>query len=65
MSLTTKTEQNNIMTFLDFNVIREQGKFIPSIYEKPTFSGVNTHFESFLHYTYKISMTYTLVNRCK
>ena len=58
-----ETEQNNKMLLLDVNVIREQSKFIASVYRKPTFSGVYTHFESFLPDTYKISVIYTLVNR--
>ena len=52
------------MSFLDVNVIREQGKFVTSVYRKPTFSGVYTHFDSFLPDTYKIGMIYTLANRC-
>ena len=40
MSFTIETEQNNKISFLDVNVIREQGKFITSVYRKPTFSGV-------------------------
>ena len=63
MPFTIETEQNNKMLLLDVNVIREQGKFITSVYRKPTFSGVYTHFESFLPDTYKISVIYTLVNR--
>ena len=64
MSLTVKTEQNNKISFLDVNVIREQGKLITSVYGKPTFSGVYTHFDSFLPDTYKIGLIYTLVNGC-
>ena len=33
------------------NVIREQGKFVTSVYWKPTFSDVYTHFDSFLRDT--------------
>ena len=43
MSITIETEQNSKILFLDVNVIREQGKFITSVYQKPTFSGVYTH----------------------
>ena len=39
-------------------------KFTTSVYRKPTFSGVYTHFDSFLPDTYKIGMIYTLANRC-
>ena len=62
MSFTTKTEQNNKISFLDVNVIREQGKFVTSAYRKPTFSGVYTHFDSFLPDTYKTGMIYSLIN---
>ena len=64
MSLTTETEQNNKISFLDVKVIRQQGKFITGAYQKPTFSGVYSHFDSFLLDTYKAGMIYTLVNRC-
>ena len=50
---------NDIMiSFLVNHVIREQGKFATSIYPKPTFSGVCTHFDSFLPNNYKIGMIY-------
>ena len=64
MSFTIETERNNKISFLDINFIREQGKFITSVYRKPTLSGVYTHFDSFLRDTYKIGMIYTLVNGC-
>ena len=64
MSFTIETEQENKISFLDVNVIREQGEFITSVYRKPTFSGVYTQFDSFLPDTYKIGMVYTLANRC-
>ena len=35
-----------------------------NVYRKPTFSGVYTHFDSFLSTTYKFGMIYTLVFRC-
>ena len=59
MPFTMKTEQNNKITFLDLNFIREQGKFTRNTCRKPTFSGVYTHFESFLPNNYKIGMVYT------
>ena len=59
MSFTIETEQNNNISFLDANVICDQSKFITSVYRKPTFSAVYTHFD-----TYKTCMIYTLVNRC-
>ena len=59
MTFTVETEQNNKILSLDDNVIREQGKFITSVYRKPTFSCVYTHFDSFLPDNYKIGMIYT------
>ena len=47
MTFTVETEQNNKISFLDVNFIREQGKFITSVYGKSTFSGVYTHFDNF------------------
>ena len=64
MSFTTETEQNNKVSFLGVNVVPEQNKFITSVHQKPTITGVCTHFDSFLPDTYKIGMIYTLVNRC-
>ena len=52
-----------MISFLVNNVICEQGKFTTSIYQKPTFSGVYTNFDSFLPNNYKIGMIYTLLNR--
>ena len=48
MTFTIETEQENKISFLDVSVIRGQGEFITSVYRKPTFSGVYTHFGSFL-----------------
>ena len=65
MSFTIETVQNNKISFPDVNVIREQGKFVTSVYRKPTFSDVYTYFDSFfLPDSYKIAMIYTLMNRC-
>ena len=64
MSFTIETEQNNKISFLDVNVIREQGKFIISVYRKTNFQSCKMGFDSFIPDTYKISMIYTLVNRC-
>ena len=46
MSSSTETEQSNRISFLDNNAIHEQGK-LTSVYRKPTFSGVYTHFDGF------------------
>ena len=62
MSFTIEIEQDNKISSLDVNVIREQGKFTLHVYRKPTFSGVYTNFENFLLNIHKIGMVYTLVD---
>ena len=52
------------LSFLDVEEIsRQQGKFLTTVYRKPTFNGVYTHFDSFLSMSYKFGMTYTLAYR--
>ena len=63
MPFTLEIEQNNKISFLDVNVICEQGKFITNVYRKSTFSSGFIHFDNFSPDTYKIGMIYSLVNR--
>ena len=64
ISFTFEQEKNGKLSFLDIEVSREKGKFVTTVYRKPTFSGVYTHFESFLPTIYKFGMVYTLAYRC-
>ena len=64
MSFSFEQEKNGKLSFLDVEVSREKGKFVKTVYRKPTFSGVYTHFESFLPTIYKFGMVYTLAYRC-
>ena len=65
ISFSMETEKENKLSFLDVEIIREQGKFTTTIYRKPTFSGVYRNFESFLPSVYKfINLFVTLVYRC-
>ena len=52
------------MSFLDIQIIREDKTFTTSVFRKLTFSGVYTHFDSFLLSTYKSGTIYTLAYRC-
>ena len=61
MSFTIESEKQNRMSFLDIAIIREDKTFTTSVYHKPTFSGVYTHFENFLPSTYKFGSVYALV----
>ena len=56
-----ENEKDNRMPFLDVNIIREKDKFTNSVYRKPTFSGIYTHFDSFLPSSNKIGLLHTLL----
>ena len=47
MSFSFEQEKNGKLSFLDIEVSREKGKFVTTVYRKPTFSAVYTHFENF------------------
>ena len=64
MSFTTENEKQNRMSFLDVQNICKDKTFTTSAYCKLTFSGVYTHFDSFLPSTFKFSTVYTLACRC-
>ena len=64
ISLTIENEKDNRMSILDVNIIREKDKFTTSVYRKPTFSGIYTHFDSFLPSSNKIGLLHTLLYRC-
>ena len=64
MSFSMETERQSKFSFLDIEVICEQGKFSTTICRKPTFSGVDSNFGSFLPSVYKFCMVYTLVYKC-
>ena len=63
MNFTTESEDDNSLPFLDVYVTRVQSSFITSVYRKPTFSGVYTHFTSYLPSVYKESLVSTLLYR--
>ena len=64
MLFTIENEKQNRMSFLDVQIICEDRTFITSVYRKPTFNGVYTHFGSFLPSTYKFGTVYKLAFRC-
>ena len=51
MELSFDEEKKRKLSFLDVEVSRERNKFVTTVYHKPTFSGVYTHFDSFLPMT--------------
>ena len=64
ISFTLENEKDNRMSFLDVNIICEQGKFTTSVYRKPILSGIYANFDSFLPSTYRTGMIHTLLYRC-
>ena len=62
-SFSMETKEENKLSFLFVEVIREQSKFTTTIYRQPTFSGVYSNFESFLPSVYKLGIVYTLIYR--
>ena len=64
LKFTFQVEQNNSFSFLDVKICRENDRFTTSIYRKPTFSGVFTHFDSFIPASYKHGLVDTLIFRC-
>ena len=57
-------KKNGKLSFLDVEISREKGKFVTTVYRKPTFSGEYTHFEIFLSTVYKFGMIYILAYCC-
>ena len=64
LKFTFEVEQNNSFSFLDVKIFRENNRFTTSIYRKPTFSGVFTHFNSFIPASYKDGLVNTLIFQC-
>ena len=44
MSFSFEQEKNGKFSFLSIDVSQEKEKFVTTVYRKPTFSGVYTHF---------------------
>ena len=64
MSFIIEPEKSNKMSSLGVQIIRDDKTFTTSVYRKRTFSGVYTHFDSFLPTAYKFSIVYALACRC-
>ena len=64
VKFSSEKKKNGKLSFLHEDVYRQGSQFATTVYRKPTFSGVYTHFDSFLPTTYKFGMIYTLAFRC-
>ena len=58
---TCEKEHNNSMSFLDVLITRTSNGFKTSVYDKPTFSGVYSNFNSFIFDEYKVVSIFTLL----
>ena len=63
MKFTTECEDDNVMPFLDLKFTRVDNKITSSVYRKPTFTGIYSHFDSHLPLTYKRGLIMTLLFR--
>ena len=63
INFTSEIEVEGKIPFLDILIDRSDGKIMTSVYRKPTFTGVYTHFLSFLPSVYKIGLLSTLLYR--
>ena len=63
MSFTYEVEAEGKLPFLDVLVTRIEGNFCTSLYRKPTFSGLYSHYGSYMPDSYKKGLVYTLLHR--
>ena len=62
--LQLKVKSKTECSFLTHILLFVEIKHLPIVYHKPTFSGVYTHFGSFLPINYMFGTVYTLACRC-
>ena len=63
IKFTVEIENEGKLPFLDILIDRSDGKIVTSVYRKSTFTGVYTHFTSFLPSVYKFGLLSTLLFR--
>ena len=63
INFTSEVEENGKLPFLDMLIDRNNGQIQTSVYRKPTFTGVYTHFYSFLPSIYKFGLLSTILFR--
>ena len=56
--------ENDSIHFLDILINRSVGTFLTSVCRKPTFTVLLTNFNSFIPFTYKKGLIYSVLNRC-
>ena len=63
INFTIELEKDGKLPFLDILIDRNNGGITTSVYRKPTFTGVYTHFHSFLPSIYKFGLLSTILYR--
>ena len=63
INFTKEVEKEGKLPFLDMQIDRNSGNMVTSVYRKPTFKGVYTHFHSFIPSIYKFGLLSTLLFR--
>ena len=63
INFTSENEVEGKLPFLDILINRNSGHLVTSVYRKATFTGVYTHFQSFLPSVYKFGLLSTLLFR--
>ena len=63
INFTVEKENVGSLSFLDIKICCKNGKFVTSVYRKPTFSGVFTNYESFIPTYQKRGLLHTLLHR--
>ena len=61
MKFTFEKERKGCFNFLDVKVVREGNVFTTSVYRKLAFSGVYTHFDSYMPLNYNFSLVSTII----
>ena len=63
INFTVEKENVGSLSFLDVKICRKNGKFVTSVYRKPTFSGVFTSYESFIPTYQERVLLHTLLHK--
>ncbi len=63
IEFTSEKETAKKFSFLDVEIDASSGQFVTSIYRKTTFSGVYSHFDSFIPRTFKLGLVLSLLFR--
>ena len=64
LKFTFELNKITLFHFWMLKFVEKNDRFTTSIYRKPTFSGVFTHFDSFIPTSYKQGLVNTLIFRC-